>query len=134
MSKVKHKKNLGVPKASYAERLAQEAKQKEREKQQWTHNVYVFTRQETVDIVGIALHEVFGFGPERLQRFLDAFEETYAKMIAQQRQDQQDDADDFWYSTEKFESALKAAWGDRYAPRDKRYELDYVHTDSKANS
>ena len=126
MSKIKHKKQLGVPKQSYVDRLNQkEAEAKER-KRAWTHNVYVFTQQETLDIACVALHKAFGFGPARLKRFMEMFKDVFTEDTENHIWDIHVDDENHAYSTEKMEAAIKEAWGDSYEPREKRYECDFI--------
>ena len=89
--------------------------------------MYVFTQQETLDLASIALHKAFGFGPERLKRFMKVFAETFDEDIGNHRFEMRYDSDgNHDYATEKLEDGMKEAWGDAYEPREKRYECDYV--------
>lgn len=104
-------------KQTYSERLQQK-------KQGWTRNVYLFTQQETLDAASLALNEHFGFGPERLRRFAEAF---IAKFTEIQKLNQEDrDDEDSVFSRQRFEDSMKAAWGPYYAPREVRYDMGFV--------
>ena len=94
-------------------------------KKAWTRNVYVYTQQETMDAASLVLHEIYGFGPERLKRFGEAFKAKFQEI---QELDMSDSDDpDRVYSREKFENAMQEAWGQYYEPRELRYYWeDYV--------
>ena len=124
MSKIKHKRKTGTPKPSYVDRLNQKAAEAEAKKKAWTRNVYFYTQQETLDAASLTLHEVFGFEPERLKRFGEAFAEKFHEIQDLNREDKDDPDRD--YSRQKFEQAMYEAWGEYYEPHDKRYNFDYV--------
>ena len=94
----------------------------DRMEQQRKLEVYVATvtsRQETADFAAIALHEAFGFGPERLRRFMFALNDVInanCDLVAQ-------DTKDHEYAVERTERALRAALGPYYVPRDVRFGI-----------
>lgn len=116
-SKLKHAVKRGTPKAPFTDRMKEK-------KMAWTRNVYMFTQQETLDAASLTLHELYGFGPERLKRFGEAFEKKFHEIQELNREDE-DDADRV-YSRQKFEDAMKQAWGDYYEPREVRYDMPYM--------
>lgn len=124
MSKIKHKRKSGVPKPSYVDRMTMKAIEEERKKKAWTQNVYYYTQQETLDAASLTLHAEFGFGPERLKRFREAFVEKFHEI---QKLNQEDvDDPDREYSMQKFEQAMMDAWGPYYEPHSSRYDADYI--------
>lgn len=116
-SKLKHAVKRGSGNGTYAERQLEK-------KQAWTRNVYAFTQQETLDAASLVLHDLYGFGPERLKRFGEAFLVKFREIQELNRSDKDDP--DREYSRHKFEEAMKAAWGQYYDPREVRYNKDYV--------
>lgn len=116
-SKLKHAVKRGKQTTPLAERMQEK-------KMAWTRNVYIFTQQETLDAASLTLHELYGFGPERLKRFGEAFSKKFHEIQQLNREDNDDP--DREYSRAKFEEAMKDAWGPYYCERDKRYNLDYV--------
>ena len=120
-SKLKHAVKRGGNKAPLVDRMQQK-------KEAWTRNVYMFTQQETLDAASLTLHELYGFGPERLKRFGDAFTKKFHEIQELNRSDKDDP--DREYSRAKFEDAMKTAWGPYYCPRNQRYENYYVLDDN----
>ena len=120
-SKLKCAVKRNGSKGNYAAQLVQK-------KKDWTRNVYYYTQQETLDAASLTLHELYGFGPERLKRFGEAFIKKFQEIQELSRSDG-DDADRV-YSRQKLEDAMKEAWGPYYAPREERYDLPYVLDDS----
>lgn len=93
------------------------AARKSLERELWTMKVLAYTQQETLDAAALALNEGFGFGPERLKRFHDAFSAKYAEI---RELDKSADND---YCIAKMEQALKQAWGEYYEPREVRFDF-----------
>ena len=116
-SKLKHAVKRGKQTAPLAERMQEK-------KKAWTRNVYIFTQQETLDSASLTLHELFGFGPERLKRFGEAFTKKFHEIQQLNREDNDDP--DREYSRAKFEEAMKDAWGPYYCPREERYANEYT--------
>lgn len=75
--------------------------------------------QIAMDIASLVLHDVYGFGPERLKRFSEGFTEKFSHVQMNNREDSEDK--DRWYSEEQFEREMREAWGDYYQPRKVRY-------------
>lgn len=103
------------------------AKQKADEKTVWTMKVLAYTQQEMLDAVALTLNEFYGFGPERLKKFHDNFEEKYAEIRKIEREDSEDNE----YYIAKMEQALQQAWGKYYDPREVRYDIHL--TDKEGN-
>ena len=122
-SRMKHAVKRGGQNVPLAERMQEK-------KKAWTRNVYIFTQQETLDAASLTLHELYGFGPERLKRFGEAFIQKFHEIQALNRSDSDDPNRE--YSRAKFEEAMKEAWGEYYSPREERYNLDYILEDGKA--
>lgn len=122
MSKKKNAVKRGTPKAPLINRMQEN-------KKAWTRNVYLFTQQETLDAASLTLHELYGFGPERLKRFGDAFTEKFHEIQELNRNDSDDP--DREYSRQKFEEAMQEAWGTYYAPREERYAKDFIMQNTK---
>lgn len=116
-AKMKHAVKKGSARAPLAERMAEK-------KKAWTRNVYMFTQQETLDAASLTLHEIYGFGPDRLKRFGEAFIAKFHEIQELNRNDNDDP--DREYSRAKFEEAMKEAWGPYYSPREERYDLQYI--------
>lgn len=116
-AKLKHAVKRGSSKGNFAQRQLEK-------KKAWTRNVYAFTQQETLDAASLVLHDLYGFGPDRLKRFGEAFLVKFREIQELNRSDEDDP--DREYSRAKFEQAMKAAWGQYYEERDVRYNLDYI--------
>lgn len=116
-AKLKHAVKRGGNKAPLVDRMQQK-------KEAWTRNVYLYTQQETLDAASMVLHELYGFGPERLKRFGEAFEEKFHEIQELNREDKNDPKRE--YSREVFERKMKEAWGPYYCPRDERYSKVYA--------
>jgi hypothetical protein len=121
-SKLKHAVRRDGGKNSYIDRL-------EQRKKAWTRNVYLFTQKETLDAASLTLHELYGFGPERLKRFGEAFMAKFHEIQELNRDDSDDP--DREYSRQKFEEAMQEAWGPYYAPREERYAKDFIMQNTK---
>lgn len=83
-----------------------------------------FALQQAQDMAVIALNQAFGFGPERVKKFVEAFNgifEMYADMAIE---DAKGDAD-IEYTRVKLDEVLKEACGDNFVPWDERYEWVY---------
>ena len=79
--------------------------------------------QHALDVASLILHDSFGFGPERLKKFAIGVQDRFSEIQKDSREDKADDKER-WYSEEKFEAELKAAWGPYYTPRAIRYDED----------
>lgn len=75
-----------------------------------------------LDISSLVLNQDFGLGPERLKRFAEKFQGMFSEAMQRNREDKDDK--DRWYSEQKFEEAMKRAWGPYYEPRNVRYAED----------
>lgn len=103
------------------------AKQKENEKTVWTMKVLAYTQQEMLDAVALTLNEFYGFGPERLKKFHDQFEQKYDELRKLEREDSEDNE----YYIAAVERALEAACGKYYEPREVRYDIRLQDRDGK---
>ena len=77
-----------------------------------------FMRQHMCDLALLTLHDEFGFGPERLKRFVDALvvkTNDYCDLW-------DEDAKGREYSKDVLDRALKAACGQYFAPYEERYK------------
>lgn len=75
--------------------------------------------QTALDITSLVLHDIYGFGPDRLKRFAEGFEKKFSLVQRNNREDNEDR--DRWYSEEQFEREMREAWGQYYQPRQIRY-------------
>lgn len=75
--------------------------------------------QTALDIASLVLHDVYGFGPDRLKRFSEGFTEKFGDVQKRNREDKEDKAR--WYSEEQFEREMRDAWGPYYQTRKVRY-------------
>lgn len=75
--------------------------------------------QTALDIASLVLHDVYGFGPDRLKRFSEGFTEKFSHVQKNNREDKEDK--DRWYSEEQFEREMREAWGPYYQNRQVRY-------------
>lgn len=97
--------------SAYLKRL-----QAQKEAEQRKSNVHAL--QMGLDVAVLALAREFGFGPERLNRFRNRYQEVwdeYTDLIS-------GDTDDLDYAYAKMDDALKAVCGEYYSPREQRYD------------
>ena len=92
--------------------------QEQKKREQRNRDMVVI--QECQDMACIALNEAFGFGPDRLKKFSEAFMRVWAEYATLTVEDAETDKD-VTYSVAKFEERLKQVCGEYYAPRDLRY-------------
>ena len=78
--------------------------------------------QNALDIASLALREEFGFGPERLKRFVIRFQTVFTDVQKDNLKDKEDK--DRWYSEHIFETRMQEAWGPYYQSREVRYGED----------
>ena len=79
--------------------------------------------QMDLDAALIALHQAFGFGPERNARFKKEFDSVIVDMCDKTCDSAEDDAH-FEYAKAKTDEALKAAVGEEnFVPYDVRYGI-----------
>jgi hypothetical protein len=94
-------------------RMAQNQKAREGE-------VIRFAIQRVADCAVIALHDQFGFGPERNKKFMEALSGVLGEMadivIADEKCDKE-----LVYSQTKFDNAVKEALGEHFVPWNERY-------------
>lgn len=112
------KKKNGVKKGSYQAQTYTNRVNAAREATNLT--IFQDGMQHALDIASIVLNETFGFGPERLKKFGIGFQDKFAEIQEESREDKENDKER-WYSEEQFENALKKAWGQYYTPRAIRY-------------
>lgn len=79
-----------------------------------------FTLQKCKDMMLIAAHEAFGFGPDRAKVLGDMFDKVfleYAQMtIAYSRDDK-----DLWFTKDKVDAKLREVCGENFYPWEERY-------------
>lgn len=80
----------------------------------------LFTIQQCKDIALIACNEAFGFGPDRLKQFSDAFERVFLDYADLVIQDSKEDKE-IWYSKAKMDERLKEICGEYFTPWEERY-------------
>ena len=114
-------KKKGVKKGSYQAQTYSRRVNAAREATNLT--IFQDGMQHAIDITSMVLHKTFGFGPERLKKFGDGFQDKFSEIQQYSREDRADDKDQ-WYSEERFENELKEAWGPYYTPRAIRYDED----------
>lgn len=85
-----------------------------------------FTIQQCIDMAQIALADAFGFGPERNQRFQEAFRDTFLEYAQLCVDDGRDDKD-LVYTKEKVDRALRIACGEEILPFDERYAEERLY-------
>lgn len=87
------------------------------EKEQSNKETLFFTRQNMCDAAMIALHEEFGFGPERLQRFKLALQRKYGDLADVWN----GDTPDVEYARAAVDKKLQQCCGPYFEPWEKRY-------------
>lgn len=80
-----------------------------------------FTMQQSLDMAMIALNEGFGFGEERLARFVEVYRRVWTEYAEATLKDAQDDSD-IEYTRAKIDEKLKDICGDFFQPWDERYK------------
>lgn len=80
-----------------------------------------FVRIMCRDMAFIALHDAFGFGADRLNRFANAYADTWIAWATATTEDAKDDKT-AEYSREKYEEKLKQILEKYYIPREERYK------------
>lgn len=82
----------------------------------------IFAIQQCKDVLLIAAHDEFGFGPERIKRLSDVFDKTmmeYAELVVKDSKDDKSLA----YCKDKIDRALREACGEYFVPWEERYGL-----------
>lgn len=82
-----------------------------------------FAVQQSKDMLLIAAHRAFGFGPDRAKVLGDAFDavlEEYANLTVSDAKDDKE----IWYTKAKVDAALKDACGEYFEPWEVRYRKD----------
>lgn len=93
------------------------------------NNEWTFNIQQSMDCAVIALHQQFGFGPDRCQKFLEAFRENLVlwmqMSLKEVRETEQGKGnEDFWFTQGKMDEAVRAALGDAVPSWEERYSED----------
>ena len=82
-----------------------------------------FAVQQSKDMLLIAAHRAFGFGPDQAKVLGDAFDavfEEYANLtVSDARNDKE-----IWYTKAKVDAALRDACGEYFEPWEVRYRKD----------
>lgn len=81
----------------------------------------IFALQQGKDIALIAANEAFGFGPERLKRFSDAFDRIFTEYADMVLDDAKDDPD-IAYAKAKIDQKLLSICGPYFDPWEDRYK------------
>lgn len=97
------------------------------DKEVWTMKVIAWTEMNMLDTMALTLAAEFGYGPERLKRFHDAFEAKYSEIRELEREDTADNE----YAIAKQEEALKRAYGKYYTPRKERYDIKIIDREGR---
>ena len=79
-----------------------------------------FTIIQCRDMAAIALHEAFGFGPERLAKFLETYDAVLNEYADMAVSDSEDDPE-IDYTKGKVDAHLKRILGDGFVPWEERY-------------
>lgn len=79
-----------------------------------------FALQQAQDMACIALHEAFGFGAERCERFVVTFGRIFTEYANLCLDDAKSD-DEIIYTKTKVDDMLRLALGDKLVPFDERY-------------
>lgn len=79
-----------------------------------------FTRQQCLDMALITLNEDFQFGPERCQRFMEKFEETF-EAYAETTLKEADGDDTMSYVKGNIDRKIAYILGDKFVPFEERY-------------
>lgn len=80
-----------------------------------------FAVQQSKDMMLIAAHEAFGFGPERCKKLSEAFDQAFSDYADEVKVDAKDDKKDLWYSRNRVDEKLAEACGEYFVPWDVRY-------------
>lgn len=88
---------------------------------------WAFNLQQFLDCAMIALHQEFGFGPDRNRKFEEAVKKEcvlwMTKCVREVRETEQGKGnEDFWYTQGKMDEALKKAMGEDILPWEERYD------------
>ena len=79
-----------------------------------------FTMQQCKDMMLIAAHEAFGFGPDRAKVLGDTFDKVFLEYAQMTIADSRDDKE-LWYTKEKVDTKLKEVCGENFSPWQERY-------------
>lgn len=79
-----------------------------------------FTIQQCVDMMMITAHDVFGFGPDRLNRLETSFYEVFKEYARMTLNDAKDDAQ-IEYTKGKLDQKLAQIMGEHFVPWEQRY-------------
>lgn len=80
----------------------------------------IFTVQQSKDMMLIAAHEAFGFGPERAKILADTFDEVFREYAIATLEDAKYDKE-IWYTQDKLDQKLKEICGEHFVPWEERY-------------
>lgn len=80
-----------------------------------------FALQQGQDIACIALHVAFGFGPERIKRFVDAYAQVFNEYASKALEDAKDD-DEIIHTKYVMDKLLTECFGEELCPFDERYK------------
>lgn len=80
----------------------------------------IFALQQAKDMMLIAAHKEFGFGPDRCKRLGDSFDRVFSQYADITLEDARSDKD-IWYTKEQVDGALREACGEYFVPWEERY-------------
>ncbi len=80
----------------------------------------LFTIQQCKDMLLIAAHDAFGFGPARLKRLSDAYDAAFMDYANLTLTDAETDKE-LWYMKGKIDEELRRICGEHFVPWEERY-------------
>ena len=80
-----------------------------------------FAVQQSKDIMLIAAHRAFGFGPDRAKILGDTFDRVFEEYATMTVEDAKNDKE-IWYTKDKIDRALKEICGEHFEPWEERYK------------
>lgn len=84
--------------------------------------IRLFAIQQAKDMMLITMHRDFGFGPDRIRKLSEAYDQTFHDYILLCLDDAKDDAK-IEYTKEMVDRALREACGESFQQWDERYEF-----------
>lgn len=122
--KIDYQRHLSYPQA--LQKLGEQARRIE-ELEDEVNCEWAFNLQQFLDCAMIALHQQFGFGPERCRKFQEAVKTEcvlwMTMCVREVRETEQGKGnEDFWFTQGKMDQALKEAAGEDILPWAERYD------------
>lgn len=94
-------------------------KKQQKAKTQESTTAFLFGHQLTADIVQIVLHQEFGWGHDRMARFVEALSKRMNEVLKVWNSD----AKDVEYTKAKIDQALMQFAGEDFTPWEERYRF-----------